>query len=72
MYVTRPLHIVSHLPTQRTTCRWVGDPESEANNVHTIFTLYMFRTIWEFAQSRDCVAHSQNPEIVFQSRDYAL
>ena len=23
----------------------------------------MFRAIWEFAQSRDCVAHSQNPEI---------
>ena len=22
----------------------------------------MFRAIWEFAQSRDCVAHSQNPE----------
>ena len=23
----------------------------------------MFCTMWEFAQSRDCVAHSQNPEI---------
>ena len=22
----------------------------------------MFRAIWEFAQSRDCVAHSRNPE----------
>ena len=31
----------------------------------------MFRAIWEFAQSRDCVAHSQNPEIAFQSRDCA-
>ena len=26
-------------------------------------TMYLFRAIWEFAQSRDCVAHSQNPEI---------
>ena len=34
--------------------------------------VYMFRAIWEFAQSRDCVAHSQNPEIVFHSRDCAL
>ena len=25
--------------------------------------MYMFRAIWEFAQSRDCVAHSQNPKI---------
>ena len=24
----------------------------------------MFRIIWEFAQSQDCVAHSRNPEIV--------
>ena len=31
----------------------------------------MFRAIWQFAQSRDCVAHSQNPEIAFQSRDCA-
>ena len=31
--------------------------------------VYMFRAIWEFAQSRDCVAHSQNSEIVFQSQD---
>ena len=28
---------------------------------------YMFRTIWEFAQSWDCAAHSQNLEIAFQS-----
>ena len=33
--------------------------------------VYMFRAIWEFTQSRDCVAHSQNPEIALQSRDYA-
>ena len=26
--------------------------------------VYMFCAIWEFAQSRDCVAHSRNPEIV--------
>ena len=32
----------------------------------------MFRTIWEFAQSQDCIAHSQNPKIAFQSRDCAL
>ena len=32
---------------------------------------YMFRTILEFAQSRDCAAHSQNPEIACQSRDCA-
>ena len=31
----------------------------------------MFRAIWEFAQSQDCVTHSQNPEIAFQSRDCA-
>ena len=24
----------------------------------------LFRAIWEFALSRDCVAHSQNPGIV--------
>ena len=35
-------------------------------------TMYLFRAIWEFGQSRDCVAHSQNPEIVFQSRDCAV
>ena len=35
-------------------------------------TMYLFRAIWEFAQSRDCIAHSQNPEIVFQSRDCTL
>ena len=34
--------------------------------------VYMFRAIWEFAQSRDCVAHSQNPEIALQSRDCAV
>ena len=28
--------------------------------------VYMFRAIWEFAQSRDCVAHSQNPEIALR------
>ena len=27
----------------------------------------MFRAIWEFAQSRDCVAHSRNPEIAHYS-----
>ena len=26
--------------------------------------VYMFCAIWEFAQSRDCVAHSRNPEIM--------
>ena len=31
--------------------------------------IYMFCTIWEFAQSRDRAAHSQNPEIACQSRD---
>ena len=25
--------------------------------------MYMFRTTWEFTRSRDCVTHSQNPEI---------
>ena len=25
--------------------------------------VYMFRAIWEFVQSRDCVAHSRKPEI---------
>ena len=29
-----------------------------------IVRVYMFRAIWEFAQSRDCVGHSRNPEIV--------
>ena len=29
----------------------------------------VFCAIWEFAQSRDCVTHSQNPEIVFKSWD---
>ena len=28
---------------------------------------YMFRAIWEFAQSWDCAAHSHNLEIAFQS-----
>ena len=31
----------------------------------------MFCTIWEFAQSWGCVAHSQNPKIALQSRDCA-
>ena len=31
----------------------------------------MFRTMWEFAQSQDCIAHSQNPKIAFQSSDCA-
>ena len=31
--------------------------------VKTENCLYMFCAIWEFAQSRDCVAHSRNPEI---------
>ena len=34
--------------------------------------MYMFRAIQEFAQSRDCATHSQNPEIAHQSRDCAL
>ena len=29
--------------------------------------LYMFHAIWEFVQSWDCVAHSQNPEIAHYS-----
>ena len=29
----------------------------------------VFHAIWEFAQSRDCVTHSQNPETMFKSRD---
>ena len=37
-----------------------------------VLMIYMFRAIWEFAQSRDCVAHSQNPEIAFQSQDCVL
>ena len=35
----------------------------------TVF-VYMFRAIWEFARSRDCVAHPQNPKIAFPSWDY--
>ena len=35
--------------------------------VFVFFAVYMFRAIWEFAHSQDCVAHSQNPEIAFQS-----
>ena len=31
-----------------------------------------FHTISEFVQSQDCIAHSQNPKIAFQSRDCAL
>jgi len=38
---------------------------------HESEDIYMFRVIWEFAQSRECVTHSQNPEIAFQSRDCA-
>ena len=29
--------------------------------------LYTFHAIWEFVQSRDCIAHSQNPEIAHYS-----
>ena len=32
----------------------------------------MFGTIWEYAQSQDCIVHSQNPKIAFQSRDCAI
>ena len=31
--------------------------------------MFMFCAIWEFVQSWDCVGHSQNFEIAFQSRD---
>ena len=34
--------------------------------------LFLFRGIWKFAQTRDCTAHSQNPEIASQSRDCTL
>ena len=37
--------------------------------VFVFFAVYMFCAIWKFAHSRDCVVHSQNPEIAFQSRD---
>ena len=29
--------------------------------------IYMFRAIWEFVHFRDCIAHSQNPEIAHYS-----
>ena len=35
----------------------------------TFDSIYIFCAIWELGQSQDCVAHSQNPEIAFQSRD---
>ena len=34
--------------------------------------IHMFRTISEFAQSRDCVAHSQNPEIAHYYNSCAI
>ena len=54
MCITRPLHIVSHPPTQRTTCWWVTPKVKTitmtslpvANNVHYthyIFTLYIHK-----------------------------
>ena len=37
-----------------------------------ISLIYMFRTIWEFVQSQDCVAHSRNPEIAHYSVPHNL
>ena len=36
MCITRPLHIVSHPPTQRTTCRWATPivNTNQNDNVH--------------------------------------
>ena len=31
--------------------------------------IYMFRPIWEFAQSADCVAQTEDPQIACQSAD---
>ena len=32
--------------------------------------MYMFRAIWEFAQSADCVAQTEDPQTVCQSADW--
>ena len=34
--------------------------------------MYMFRAIWEFAQSADCVAQTEDPQIACQSADCAI
>ena len=34
--------------------------------------IYMFRAIWEFAQSADCVAQTEDPQNACQSADYAI
>ena len=38
-------------------------------HVHT-YIIYMFRAIWEFAQSADCVAQTEDPQIACQSADW--
>ena len=32
----------------------------------------MFRAIWEFAQSADCVAQTEDPQNACQSADFAI
>ena len=37
-----------------------------------VVRMYMFREIWEFAQSADCVAQTEDPKNVCQSADCAI
>ena len=50
-------------PSEMTTHRSLAIGEFDTTQLNTHIYIYMFRTIWEFAQSRDCVTYSQNPEI---------
>ena len=73
MYITRPLHIVSHLPYTENYMQ-VGDPESErlitmtslpvANNVtiHTLYSHCIYKNTVIYALGQDTVnkQHSLN------------
>ena len=38
----------------------------------TVFNVYMFRAVWEFAQSADWVVQTEDPQNRCQSADWAI
>ena len=49
-----------------------------AKHVYTLYTMcictcavhYMFRAIWEFVQSANCVVQTEDPQNAYQSADW--
>ena len=50
-------------PNTEPSCTFTQNKQIRNLNPLNAATIYMFRAIREFAQSRDCVTHSQNLEI---------